>query len=290
MSRNAAISVARATGQIPAARPFGKDMANHSFLRAFLASQTDQDVYFYAPPTGVSARYKDVLPRLTDRLFSPHYLSLNDVQRLSEPGCLMHLDPHMGRDAWDRRRIGQRSYSICSLIHTMAGPHNLEAYLETIVAPVQTWDALVCTSRAVRRTLEVMFERWASYFADRFGATRLVLPQLPILPLGVDVDRFRPNDQRRAAGRAWREKLGVAPGATVVLYLGRLSYLEKTHPTPMFIALEQAARRSGRPFHLVLAGWFPAPEHESAIREAMAMYAPSVPMSIVDAREEPAKT
>jgi glycosyltransferase involved in cell wall biosynthesis len=290
MTRNAAISVARASGQIPQARPFGKDMANHSFLRAFLASQEDPNVYFYAPPTGTAARYETILPSLTDRILNPQYLSLNEIQRLAEPGCLMHLDPHMARDAWDRRRIGQRSFSICSLIHTLAGPHNLDAYLEAVVSPVQTWDALVCTSRAVRRSLEVMFERWGAYFADRFGASRLVLPQLPILPLGVDGAKFRANDQRRAAGRAWREKLGVAPEATAVLYLGRLSYLEKTHPSPTFIALELAARRSGRPFHLILAGWFPAPEHEAAFKEAMAMYAPSVPLSIVDAREEPAKT
>ncbi|MGE0716063.1 MAG: glycosyltransferase family 4 protein [Alphaproteobacteria bacterium] len=287
---NAAFSVARAAGKIPTDRPFGKDMANNAFLTAFLATTVHEDVFFYAPANGVAAKYADIAGSLTDRMFNFHYLSQNEMQRLGEPGCLMHLDPHLGRDAWDRRRIGQRSYSIAALIHTMAGPFNLDAHMETLLAPVQSWDALICTSRAVKRTVELLFERWGDYFADRFGATRTPAPQLPILPLGVDVKRFRRTDERAAAGRRWRQRLGIAPDALAALYLGRLSYVEKAHPTPMLIALEQAARATGRKFHMIFAGWFPTPEHEGAFREAQKLYAPSIGMSIVDGRTEPAKT
>lgn len=172
----------------------------------------------------------------------------------------------------------------------MAGPFNLDAHMETVIGPVQSWDALVCTSRAVKKTMEMLFERWHAYMADRYGATRLPTPQLPILPLGVDVAKFRKTDARIAAGRAWRQRLGIADDALAVLYLGRLSYVEKAHPTPMFIALEQAAKASGRKMHAIMAGWFPMPEHEEAFREAARLYAPSIGLSIVDARVEPAKT
>ncbi len=290
MTTNAAFSVARAAGKIPTDRPFGKDMANNAFISAFLATTTHEDLYLYAPTAGVAEKYKEVLANVTDRKFRTHFLSLNEIQRLSEPGCLMHLDPHLARDAWDRRRIGQRSYSIASLIHTMAGPFNLDAHMETVFGPVQSWDALVCTSRAVKKTVELLFERWHAYLADRFGATRLPVPQLPILPLGVDVAKFRKTPEREAAGRAWRTRLGIADDTTAALYLGRLSYVEKAHPTPMFMAMEQAARETGRKFHAILAGWFPMPEHEAAFREAARLYAPSIGLSIVDARSEPAKT
>ena len=290
MTTNAAFSVARAAGKIPTDRPFGKDMANNAFLSAYLATTQHEDLYLYAPTSGTAEKYREVLGSLTDRKFKAHYLSLNEIQRLGEPGCLMHLDPHLGRDAWDRRRIGQRSYSIAALIHTMAGPFNLDSHMETLLGPVQSWDALVCTSRAVKRTVELLFERWHAYLADRFGATRLPTPQLPILPLGVDVAKFRRTEERAAAGRAWRAKLGIPDDALAALYLGRLSYVEKAHPTPMFIAMEQAARASGRKMHAILAGWFPMPEHEAAFREAASLYAPSVGLSIVDGRSEPAKT
>lgn len=290
MTTNAAFSVARAAGKIPTDRPFGKDMANNAFISAFLATTPHEDLYLYAGTAGTAEKYREVLATLTQRKFKTHFLSLNEVSRLAEPGCLMHLDPHLGRDAWDRRRIGQRTYSIAALIHTMAGPFNLDAHMETVFGPVQSWDALVCTSRAVKRTMELLFERWQAYMADRFGATRLPAPQLPILPLGVDVAKFRRTDQRIAAGRAWRQKLGIADDTLAALYLGRLSYVEKAHPTPMFIALEQAARATGRKMHAILAGWFPMPEHEDAFRQAARLYAPSIGLSFVDARVEPAKT
>ncbi|WP_374448888.1 glycosyltransferase family 4 protein [Stella sp.] len=290
MTTNAAFSVARAAGRVPTDRPFGKDMANNAFLSAYLATTRHEDLYLYAPTAGTAEKYREVLATLTTRRFKTHFLSLNELSRLGEPGCLMHLDPHLGRDAWDRRRIGQRSYSIAALIHTMAGPFNLDTHMETVFGPVQSWDALICTSRAVKRTVELVFERWHAYLADRFGATRQPVPQLPILPLGVDVAKFRRTEQRAAAGRAWRHKLGIADDALAVLYLGRLSYVEKAHPTPMFIALEQAARLSGRKMHAILAGWFPMPEHEEAFREAAKLYAPSIGLSIVDGRSEPAKT
>lgn len=290
MTTNAAFSVARAAGKIPTDRPFGKDMANNAFLSAFLATTTHEDVYLYAPAAGVTEKYRPVLASLTDRKLRPHLLSMNEIARLAEPGCLMHLDPHMGRDAWDRRRVEQRAYSIVGLIHTTAGPFNLDPHMDTLFGPVQSWDALVCTSRAVKRTMEVLFERWRDYLADRFGATRVPMPQLPILPLGVDVARFRRTAERKAAGRAWRKRLGIADDTLAVLYLGRLSYVEKAHPTPMLLAMEQAARQSGRRFHAILAGWFPTPEHEAAFREAAGLYAPSLGISIVDARREPAKT
>ena len=290
MTTNAAFSVARAAGKIPTDRPFGKDMANNAFLSAYLSTTIHEDLYLYAPTAGVAEKYKDLLGNLTDRKFRTHFLSLNELPRLSEPGCLMHLDPHLGRDAWDRRRIGQRSYSIAALIHTMAGPFNLDTHMETVLGPVQSWDALVCTSRAVKKTVEMVFERWHAYLADRFGATRQPMPQLPILPLGVDVAKFRKTPEREAAGRAWRARLGIPDDATAVLYLGRLSYVEKAHPTPMFLAMEQAARQTGLKFHAILAGWFPMPEHEGAFREAARLYAPSIGLSVVDARIEPAKT
>ncbi|BBK29795.1 glycosyl transferase family 1 [Stella humosa] len=290
MTTNAAISVARAAGKIPTDRPFGKDMANNAFISAFLATTPHEDLYLYASTAGTAEKYKEILGTLTTRKFKTHFLSHNELARLGEPGCIMHLDPHLARDAWDRRRIGQRSYSIAGLIHTMAGPFNLDAHMETVIGPVQSWDALVCTSRAVKKTMEMLFERWHAYMADRYGATRLPTPQLPILPLGVDVAKFRKTDARIAAGRAWRQRLGIADDALAVLYLGRLSYVEKAHPTPMFIALEQAAKASGRKMHAIMAGWFPMPEHEEAFREAARLYAPSIGLSIVDARVEPAKT
>lgn len=93
MTTNAAISVARAAGKIPTDRPFGKDMANNAFISAFLATTPHEDLYLYASTAGTAEKYKEILGTLTTRKFKTHFLSHNELARLGEPGCIMHLDP-----------------------------------------------------------------------------------------------------------------------------------------------------------------------------------------------------
>ena len=48
-----------------------------------------------------------------------------------------------------------------------------------LTAPVQDWDALICTSSVVKDTVNFVLESQAEYFATRLGATRFPRPQLP---------------------------------------------------------------------------------------------------------------
>ncbi len=50
--------------------------------------------------------------------------------------------------AWRRRRVDMRSYSPCGVTHTTAEHKIMDALGGLLIAPVQRWDALVCTSRA----------------------------------------------------------------------------------------------------------------------------------------------
>ena len=74
-----------------------------------------------------------------------------------------------------------------------------------------------------------------------------------IIPLGVDVDRYRPADPAERA--AARELLGVTDVEVAILYVGRLSHHAKAHPFPIFRSASEAARASGRSVHLIMAGW-----------------------------------
>ena len=68
-----------------------------------------------------------------------------------------------------------------------------------------------------------------------------------MIPLGVDcaaLDR-RPEAERRRMRRRWRERLGIGADDLVALFVGRLSWHAKAHPLPMYLGLEQAARRLG---------------------------------------------
>ena len=68
-------------------------------------------------------------------------------------------------------------------------------------------------------------------------------------------------------------RLGVAAHDVVVLFVGRLSFHGKAHPTPMFMAMARAARRvQVRSLHLLLAGQIRNPRIEKEFREAAARF------------------
>jgi hypothetical protein len=115
-------------------------------------------------------------------------------------------------------------------------------------APVQAWDALVCTSNVVRSTVEFLLDAQTEFLKSRLGAAEFPRPQLPVMPLGVDTAAFAPDAGKRAAARAL---YGIGDADITVLFVGRLSFHAKAHPLPMYVGLEGVARANpGRCIHL----------------------------------------
>jgi glycosyltransferase involved in cell wall biosynthesis len=147
----------------------------------------------------------------------------------------------------------------------------MEALAGMPAAPFEEWDALICTSVAVRDSVRSILESEVEYLRERLGATRLSLPQLPMIPLGVHCSDFAIAAEHRQAART---ELGIAPDEVVVLFLGRLSYLDKAHPLPMYLALEACAKQAK--VTLIEAGWFGNDETEKAFKEDAKTLSPSV--------------
>jgi len=202
-------------------------------------------------------------------------------QGLAEVGCLYLPDPQLGRFAWLRRQGDQRAYSLCGVTHTTATAASMDAVADLLTAPVQPWDALICTSRAVLATVQTVLAAQAEYLRARLGATRLVMPRLTVIPLGVDTDAYAPDPAKRAT---WRQRLGIGSEEIAVLFVGRLSFHAKAHPLPMYLGLEMTARRTGKKLHLILAGWFANDAIAAAFREEAARHCPSVRVHFLDGR------
>ena len=74
-------------------------------------------------------------------------------------------------------------------------------------APVREFDALVCSSRAAKAVVERVFEAEEARLRRDVGASCFVRPQLPVIPLGVDLAEFSFTQDRR---RYCRAKLDLA--------------------------------------------------------------------------------
>ena len=66
----------------------------------------------------------------------------------------------------------------------------MEGLQDLLSAPVQPWDAVICTSNAGKAVVTRLLQAKADYLVERLGAQRIVLPQLPVIPLGVNTADF----------------------------------------------------------------------------------------------------
>ena len=200
-------------------------------------------------------------------------------------GTLFRPDPNQPHMGWVRRAEGQeRGFSLCGLTHTLVEQTCIRWLREMVDGPFHPWDAVICTSRAAQALCRGVMEGWQEHLAQRLGCriTPAAPVQLPVIPLGIDCAAFAPPAEAPALRAELRRRLDIAEDDAAVLFFGRLSYYEKAHPAPLYLALEAAARRSGRRFHLLQVGRFPKPEDETAYRAVAAALAPSVRCLVLD--------
>ena len=175
-----------------------------------------------------------------------------DLAALSRPGVIYLPGPGLGKHAFQRAAYGHGAWSLCGVTHTTANADTMDGLAEFITAPTQPWDALICTSTAVKDTVVRVLHAQMEYLRDRLGVAKFQLPQLPLIPLGVHTQDFACAEEQRVAAR---KTLNIEDHSLVVLFVGRLSFHTKAHPLAMYQALEKAVQITGRQVTLLECGW-----------------------------------
>jgi starch synthase len=209
--------------------------------------------------------------------------NLETPQIVEGAGALYLPGPGLEEYAWWRRRMGsQRAFSLCGITHTTATGRVMDALCRSVVAPVQPWDAIICTSKAVRGMVQRQIDGYAEYLRAATGARTLAQPMLPVIPLGVDCDSFRTD---RTDGEFFRAHLGIGREDIAVLIVARLSVATKFSPLPLYLALQKASARSGKKFHVLLAGWLDKDSREAFLGAGRGL-SPDVDVHLVNGQDE----
>lgn len=265
----------------------GRNAASQGFLRGFVRHSGQDQFHCHAPSAKETELFHQQIKGFRRRPLSVRGIAHHLPGGLSDPGCLYFPAPDIGPHAWTRRGVGQRLYSITGVTHTICSHRVVDEIGAMLWAPLQPWDAVICTSRLVRDTALEILATMADYLQDRLGARPLCPVQMPVIPLGVDCAELEATPKNRAAGRRLRQTHDIADGDVVVLYAGRLSFHAKAHPLPLFRAMESAARETGTPLHLMLFGLFPNQGVAAEFRAAAREFCPSVKLILADGRGDP---
>lgn len=259
----------------------GRNAAGESFLRGFFAHSNSTEFWAQIARPEHATHFAAAVSSLGQSK-PVRFVRNSSLAGLAQVGLLYCPGPGIGDHAFHRAAFGHSAWSLCGITHTTASAAAMDAHVNLITAPVQPWDAVICTSAAVKENVTRLLNVQIDYLKNRLGASRVVLPLLPVIPLGVHTADFVFSESQKAAART---KLGIQPDTLVVLYMGRLSFHAKAHPLGMYQALETTAKATGKSIVLVECGWHANEYIESAYKEAAQLACPSVRVIRLDGRK-----
>ena len=254
----------------PEQSPYGKDVANAGLFSA-LTHHLEFEALHVLHHTNATA--EDLAPQFccgANQQTPFHSAPLWNTSLSQRSGNLLRGAADLSSLAWGRRQAwGDHGYSLTGLIHTLGPPMIREQIIASLSAPVQPWDALICTSPAVQGVVSSFFDQQEAWLQERFGASRMPRPQLPLIPLGVNAAEQAARRANSASRQQLRQQLGLNDDAVLALWVGRLSFYEKAFPQAMLQAVERANQASKHPIHLALCGWFPDPSDQRLFENAI---------------------
>ncbi len=262
----------------------GRNAAGESFLRGFLAYSNTAEFWAQVQKPEHAQVFAQAVQE-AGRSEPVKVVDKNSLAALAQAGAVYYPGPGIGEHAWHRAAAGvagHAGWSLCGITHTTSSVVAMDAIADLLTTPVQPWDAVICTSTAVKDNVTRLLQAQADYLKERLGISKIVLPQLPVIPLGIHAQDFAFTPAQKAAARA---NLGVDENGLVVLFMGRLSFHAKAHPLAMYQALEQAAKITSKEVVLVECGWHANEFIEKAFANAARLACPGVRVVTLDGRK-----
>jgi glycosyltransferase involved in cell wall biosynthesis len=264
----------------------GRNAAGESFLRGFLTHSKATAFWAQLQKPEHGQHFVGQV-KAQGRTESVHSVAPQQLAALAQAGLVYYPGPGIGQHAFHRSVAAgsHAAWSLCGITHTTSSAGAMDAIAELITAPVQPWDAVICTSTAVKDNVNRLLQAQVNMLKERLGIGKLVLPMLPVIPLGIHTQDFVFTQEQKNAAR---QKLKVNDNTLVVLFMGRLSFHAKAHPLAMYQALQKAAQSvqgTGKKIKLVECGWHANEFIEKAYRDAALQACPDVEVITLDGRK-----
>ena len=259
----------------------GRHSAGESFLSAFLQRCAGPEVFALCEKREHYTEFARTV-EACGRPLAARHVTRSNAALLRERALLFVPQPEIANEARLRSFLHDTAYAVCGITHTLSSQRVVESIADFAVCPVMPWDALICTSPTAHAAVSAMLDAVEENLRARLGATRFTRPLMPVIPLGIDANRFRRNDADR---KAWRDKLKLGADTVAILFFGRLSYHAKASPFQLAQAAELAARVQPKPLAILWCGRFARDADRAAFMTTARSMAPSVAFHHIDGRD-----
>ena len=251
----------------------GRNAAGEAFLRGFL-SYSKADTFWAQVQKSEHGQHFASQVKAHKRTESVRAVTPHNLGALAQAGLVYYPGPGIGQHAYHRCLAsgGHSAWSLCGITHTTSSAGAMDAISELITSPIQPWDAVICTSTAVKDNVNRLLQAQVNMLKERLGISKLVLPMLPVIPLGIHTQDFVYSEAQKLGAR---KRLNADGNTLIVLFMGRLSFHAKAHPLAMYQALQKAAKlvkTTGKKVKLIECGWhaneYIAKSYQDAARQA----------------------
>lgn len=278
--QNAAIWYAQ-DGFDPAAKGInGRRVAGESFLRGYLRHADVEEFVILSkfpeeaePVRALAESLRPGVPLRSATLLRPP--SIAPVETVFYPS------PNYAAEAWRRAPYGTAAWTLSGITHTTSTQAVMEGWMALRTAPVNDWDAVICTSRAVQASVTFQLDLIDQHLSQHLGAKLPPRPMLPVIPLGIHCDDFTPD---AAARSALRRRLGAGDSDVVFTTIARLTPHEKFDPLPIYLALQQVQGQlgAGQKLHVAFCGVFREDYSRKVFEEGARRLMPDVGFVLLD--------
>ena len=237
---------------------YGRDIAVRHALDAFWRYGTSDSYDFFLASEGglKTTRAREVLEALLTPS-SQKQARFFDIQQLKADFSAFDISVWHDFDADFtpavslRSRFSHNLYPVTATTHVLSYPCVLGQWIvPMLLADVQPCDALVSTSDSCRRALLNLIEHVCENLREQRGLDLSFRGTLPVIPLSVDTDVFRPRDKQPA-----RAALGLPDDAFLIGWIGRVSAIDKADLVPLLQIFSRLLRANPeRSLRLLIAG------------------------------------
>ena len=133
----------------------GRRVAGASFARGLCATLEAPETLtvFCGEESGAPALRQLLAPVLRAGV-QVHLQPTLDPATLASSGCIHLPDPGLHHWCWLRAGCSSRRFSFTGVTHTLCSHGVMQGLEQLVTAPLEPWDALVCTSRSAQQVVQ----------------------------------------------------------------------------------------------------------------------------------------
>lgn len=225
---------------------YGYDIAANDFLTALMKWGSFKTINMFYEPNqyqlyAMLRKYRLASkknPNIEFKSISEYDIIYDKVQ--TDIDVMHNIGMEFMPQIFYRECCSEKFFPFTYTIHGASYPYYIDSfYLMKLLMPFKNYDSLICTSNAVRDAVENTMARIKESLERNRGINLDYKGRLDVIPLGVDVNEFKPADKREA-----RIEFGIPKDAFVILWVGRFSSYDKADLFPLVVMVKRLAEHN----------------------------------------------